>query len=452
MIAGLTLAPFISHISDVASHTAQGSRSVLLIALPFLVAILLSGTHPPQGVTDTEVNWIVAILCGGGALTALALLAYRIPTTAQFWRVDLLGLAVWAAFVSTVLAGARFVVRMWDLWLVIAACASPVPILLVGALFGGGDLALAVLACGFSAIVVLRVARRCDVRRRWAGTALSFAAGASAAAVALWMIPDRQIGLIAAVATGAGLIPLITARTLLRVGPTSPGADHPRQTLELTVGAVGGVLALALIMLVAYPHPQRFPPPPTASAIWLTDSGLRRSANYDFATSVLGPDATFTRYLPLQPTSVAAAVDVIFTPNPGALEDFADASWYRSHEPVDYSPANLSPRHDLVVRSSHTHADLALSPDSPQWYLLTWGWRVPGGYQQVIVVASQGKDRGLPAPSRPSLSQSLLDPALWISRQQRKETSDVPARTIEVAHKLASQLIATGLGGVGPGA
>jgi len=209
------------------------------------------------------------------------------------------------------------------------------------------------------------------------------------------------------------------------------------------------VVGLSTAMLLAYPEPPWRIEPPQAIADWAVRSGLRASRDYGFAARFLGPNSTITRYIASQTTSPAAAVDVITTPQWGALENFTNAQWYESSEPVDYEPTTIRGpwARSLVIRAAHSNADTATSPEAPQWYVLTWTWRVAVGYQQVVVVASQHRDGKLPTPEAPSVAQSLLDPLLWIARQQPKQVSVVDTDAIQLAERLARGIIdAAGLG------
>ncbi|MFN8090007.1 MAG: hypothetical protein U0R81_13750 [Mycobacterium sp.] len=106
---------------------------------------------------------IVALLAGAGALATLALLNNRIPTLSQLWRIDMVGLVIFTVGATGVLLGLRYAFALWDVWLLLLICASPVPFLLVGAVFGGSDTGLGRLACVVAAFVVFRAARSCGL-------------------------------------------------------------------------------------------------------------------------------------------------------------------------------------------------------------------------------------------------------------------------------------------------
>ncbi len=454
VVAAVSAAPWFPPIFDAVGSITEGSRSVLFVVAPILACILLLNSDPPHGVVDTEVNWIVALLGGAGTLVALALLTDRIPTLTQLWRVDMLGPVVWTAGATAVLLGLRYAAGLWDIWLLLAVCASPLPFLLVAALFGGSDAVLTALACLFSTVVVFRASRRCAALWRVASAAVSLSVGLVSSGLVLTAAPEGQATLLVATVVGAGAIPFAFTFGVTRLAPArsedkqfAPVAAIP----DVSAVSVLVILGLSMAMLLAYPGPPQHPAAPQAADDWATRSGLRASTDFGFAARFLGPYSTITRYTESLPmTSPLAAVDVITTPMWGVLENFADAQWYPSSEPVDYQPMSMKGPWpgSLMVRTAHTNADTAVNPDSPQWYVLSWIWRVKAGFQQITVVVSQHKNRPLPAPSVPSVSQSVLSPLLWIARQQPRQISEVEPSTVELAEQLAWKIVdAAGLGG-----
>ena len=444
--------PWFPTITGAIDSIAAGSRSVLFVVSPILALILILSCPPARGVIDTEVNWIVALLSSAGALATLALLHDRIPTLSQLWRIDMVGPVIFTAGATGVLLGLRYAYALWDVWLLLMVCASPVPFLLVGAVFGGSDAGLAGLACVFATLVVFRAARSCTPVWRSAAALVSLSGGLMASGGILALAPEFQSTLLIAAAVGAGVVPFAVTRVALRLAP-----GHPQSNPGLPVAkfpdfspvAVLVVLGLSTVMLMAYPEPPWRAEPPHAAADWTARSGLHATKNYGFAARFLGPHSTVTRYAESQPTLPAAAVDVITTPSWGVLENFTNAQWYESSEPVDYESTTIRGPwgQSLVVRAAHSNADTAVNPEAPQWYALTWTWRIATGYQQVVVVASQHRDGKLPSPEAPSVSQSLLDPMLWIARQQPRQVSEVGPDTIAVAERLARGIIdAAGLG------
>lgn len=444
--------PWLPAIVGAIDSISAGSRSVLFVVGPALALILILSCPPARGVIDTEVNWIVALLAGAGALATLALLNNRIPTLSQLWRIDMVGPVIFTVGATGVLLGLRYAFALWDVWLLLLICASPVPFLLVGAVFGGSDTGLAGLACVVAAFVVFRAARSCGPVWRSAAALVSFTIGLMVSGGILALAPEFQPTLLIAAAVGAGVVPFAVTRAALRLAPRKP-SSHPGLPVakfpDFSPVAVLVVLGLSAVMLVAYPEPPWRAEPPHAAADWVARSGLRASKNYGFAARFLGPHSTVTRYAESQPSSPAAAVDVITTRSWGVLENFTNAQWYESSEPVDYESATIRGPwgRSLVVRAAHSNADTAVNPEATQWYALTWTWRVATGYQQVVVVASQDRDGKLPSPEAPSVSQSLLDPMLWIARQQPRQDSEVHPDTIAVAERLARGIIdAAGLG------
>lgn len=445
-------APWFPTISSAIDSIAAGSRSVLFVVGPILALILILNCPPPRGVIDTEVNWIVALLSSAGALATLALLTDRIPTLSQMWRIDMVGPLIFTVGATGVLLGLRYACALWDVWLLLVICVSPLPFLLVGAVFGGTDAGLLGLACAFATSVVFRATRSCRILWRCAGAVISLGLGMMVAGGILALAPDRQSTLLMAAAMGAGVVPFAVTQAVVRLAPRKPQPQQLPPVAKFPDFSPAGilvVLGLSAVMLMAYPEPPQRVDPPQAAADWAARSSLRASKEYGFAARFLGPHSTITRYSEPQPTSPAAAVDVITTQSWGVQQNFANAQWYESSEPVDYEPAQmLGPwAHSLVVRAAHSNADTAVNPEAPQWYALTWTWRVATGYQQVVVVVSQHRDGKLPTPEAPSVSQSLLNPMLWIARQQPRQVSEVEPDTVAVAQRLARGIIdAAGLG------
>ncbi|HPZ95191.1 MAG TPA: hypothetical protein PK871_09805 [Mycobacterium sp.] len=451
VIAAVSLVPWAMPVFGVVSDVIAGSRSVFVVVVPILAWLLVIGFIPPRGVVDNEVDWIVSTLVCVTAAVAIVLFTYRIPTLTQLWRIELVGPVVWLAAATGIFLGVRYAAQLWDLWLLLLFFTGPLPFLLILSPTGGSDLAVAALACGLATLVVLRVLRGCQLKWFLGGTALSVAVGGSAAWLAIVALPDRELGLLAAVTVGAGVVPGITAYTVLSHAPRIARAElaiPPAKLPSLSRWGVVTLAVLSVMTLVIFPLPPSRPTLLRAADDWTQRSGLEAVRNYGAAAKLLGPHASVTRYVSSRPSSPPSAVDVISAPTRGILDDFVDAQWYASPEPVDYVPADLAAATDLEVRSAHSNADNAVDPTAPQWYLLTWMWQVGSGFQQVIVVVSQHDEGRLPIPSGVSLPQVLLTPMLWIARQQPKQRSEVASQTVDQAKQLAHRLIgAAGLAG-----
>ncbi len=441
--------PWFFPIANLGSDLAAGSRAVLFVVVPILAWILASNCDPPRGVVDSEVDWIVSLLAGAGVFAAIVLFVNRIPTLAQLWRVEMLGPVVWTAIATSVFFGIRYAIRLWDLWVFLLACASPLPFLLISEALGGSDLTLAALCCAVAAIVVFRATRRYELRWRLLLAGVSLAIGLGASSLIVVGSSGQRTALLVAVVVGAGAVPYLVTRILPRYLPRYVTTNRPDGSLDvagfprLSPLSMVTILVMSVAMAVFYPVAPPNPPAPNAADGWLAASGLRPSGAYTAATGLLGPDATYTRYTESPPTSPSSAVDVITAPTRGALDDFAKAHWYDSTEPVEYQPVHLSGVQGLAVRAAHSNADTAVDPTTAQWYALTWVWQVKTGFQQVIVVVNQHEDGPLPDPVGVSLSEAVIDPLLWIARQQPEPVSDVEPATVELAERLAAKLITT---------
>lgn len=441
----VTAMPWCLPVANIAAELAAGSRAVLFVVVPVLAWILASSCELPRGVVDAEVDWIVALLGGAGIFTVIALFAGRIPTLAQLWRVELLGPVVWTAVAASVVFGIRYAIRLWDLWVFLLACASPLPFLLLSALLGGSDFALAAMSCTVATIVVFRAARRHGLLWRLAGAVTSFAVGFAASWLILVGSPFHHDAPLVSVALGAGLVPYLVTRVLPRLAAVNHGREKPAAARfpRLSPISIVATLGLSTVMFVVSPAPSPHSAPPPAADNWVAASGLRESSTFGVATGLLGPNATYTRYTASQhTTSQPWAVDVISAPTRGALDDFGKVHWYDSTEPVDYKPVELTGVGSLAVRSAHSNADTTVDPDARHWYVLTWIWRVSTGFQQINIVVNQHETGQLPDPVGVSFSQAVVDPILWIARQRPKQVSEVKPATVELAEHLARQLAA----------
>ena len=179
---------------------------------------------------------------------------------------------------------------------------------------------------------------------------------------------------------------------------------------------------------------------------WAQRSGFGAPAEFGFVTRFLGPQSSLVRYhVPSAAKTPAAAVDVITTTELAALRDYSDAVWYPSPIPVNYQPANTNVAVPPGAQSLHSDADAATDSTTQNWYALTWIWRIPNAYQRVSVVVSQTVgDAELPDPQPISLSNTLVAPLLWISRQQSDRTGQLSQVTTKRADDIAGLLMKAG--------
>lgn len=444
VIAAVSAAPWVLPLVSVGNDVLTGSRSVFVIVVPILAWLLVASFQAPSGVVDDEVDWIVALLGCATAVVTIALFSHRLPSLMQLWRIDTVGPVLWSVTASAIFLGVRYAAQLWDLWLLFLLFVSPFPFLLMVSLFGGSDLAIAGLSCGLAALVVARATRSRNLAWVGAGFSASLLIGGSAGWLAMAAVPNRHVALVLAVLVGAGVVPYLVTWVVLHYAPAAPRRGMQLPAAKLSSMSRWGVitlLGLSAVMALVLPLPPRQAAVVLASSNWAQQSGLKVSREFKVATALLGPHANFTRYVRSEQSVPPAAVDVITAPTRGILDDFSDAQWYSSAEPIDFVSANIPGVDSITVRSAHSNADTAVDPNAPQWYLLTWIWRVESGFQQVIVVVSQYEESRLPAPTGITPSEVVLDPLLWIARQQPRLSSEVESETVELAHRLAAEVI-----------
>jgi hypothetical protein len=443
LVATLSVLTHTVVIWNVVTDAAAGSRAVIVVLLPILAAMVAIGyRRPPRGVSDAESDWIVAFLGTLAGLTVLTLLSNRFPTFAGFWRLDLVAIVVWVAGSAMVMFGIRYVVRVWDLWVFAFGCASPIPFLLTGAALGGSNLALAAQSCALAALAVVLAGRTRPLVWRLATAAAAFAAGLGVSALLLAAIPGRLALLVATVA-GAGLIPLVAAGVLLRFARPRGAAPRPPVTATFPHRSrisVATLLMLAMVTALTGYSAHRAEPS-VGRADWIARSGLTPTAQFDFITRYLGSGATLRRYaIGSAPDSPRVVVDVLSTPDPGALADFADAVWYPTSRPINYRPITL-PGRALPMRVAHTDGTAAVSEDAADWYLLSWTWQAGALTQQVNIVVAQQSSGAIPDPVPLTLAGAAGRPVAWILRQQPNPIDYVDERVVDAAAHTASRLL-----------
>jgi hypothetical protein len=203
------------------------------------------------------------------------------------------------------------------------------------------------------------------------------------------------------------------------------------------------LFAVALGLLLTSLPLRPAPAPPEVRSDWMTAAGLRPTATLDFITRFAGPGSTLTRYRsPADNTNYAVAVDVITAPNLARLRDYDDAIWYPTTVPVDYHAVSLPGPVPVTARTAHTNADRTATDQDGHWHALTWLWRTAEAYQRVTVVVSQVE--GLNEPPLPhalTLRNSLIEPLLWVIRQQPDAPGEVAPEVRDTADSVAAQIV-----------
>ncbi len=448
VFAVLSFAAYAFVIIDVIGAALSGSRAVVLLVLPILVGVIATGyREAPRGVSDKESDWIIAIVVGVAGFTGIHLMKQRMPTLSIQWQLDLLAVMLWIACLLSILFGVRHVVRMWQLWLFAACCVSPLAFLMTAAAFGGSDTAIALLTAALGAVAVFLAGRNEPLGRRVLATLVCLAS-----ASALTAVIGKHLGLGATVLLVAGVVPVVvTAVMLLRdahlmTTATSAWTDLPRRG-PLTLVML--VLVSVTLLLVDPPHAGSNYAGQAASN-WERRAGLKAEESFPFITRYVGPDATLVRYAaPPVPGMPVAAIDVISTGRPAALEDFDDAIWYPTSSPAEYRPV-ADGSMPAGARVIHSNADATTDADAVDWYAVTWIWKTGAAYQRVTVIVNQtvGSTAPPPAPAAISILDTSIKPALWLSRQQANGSGQVDPLVVARADDVIALLANSA--GVGP--
>ncbi|MEH3139179.1 MAG: hypothetical protein PGN37_03165 [Mycobacterium kyogaense] len=410
-----------------------GSRCTYLLAVPVLLTVVAAGHRtPPCGVGDAESDWIVAVLLGVAGVTGIGVLSDRLPTLAGLWRLPALSGVIWFACVLTVLFGVRHVVRMWALWAFALAVTTPLPFLLVTAELGGGDRAAVAVSAGIGAIGVALGTPGTPRRLRTAATLTCLSVGLLVACVA----PQGEP--VAAILV-AGVLPVSTMLVVWSRGTSAPQA-FPLPTRSAPAMAILALLAAALPLLSVPATPARAAAA-SADPAWIGRTAWGAPRDYPFITRYLGPGSTLQRFSMLPVDGLpAAAVDVMTTPDAGALSDVADAVWYPSARPLDYRPA-ADPL-PAGARLLHSNADAVTTGAEAPWYAVTWTWASGAVYQRITVIVSQSLTGTIPppAPAPLSLPAASVRPLMWLARQQPDDTGQIDELVLGRARAVVDQV------------
>lgn len=394
-----------------------GSRCAYLLAVPVLLAVLAAGHRaPPCGVGDAESDWIVAVLLGAAGVAGIAVVAERLPTLAGLWRLPALTGVIWFACVLIVLFGVRHVVRMWAVWVFAFAVTTPLPFLLITAEFGGGNRAAIAVPAGIGAAAVALGTPGIPWRRRSLATATCLALGLLIAGAA----PAPALGSTMLV---TGVLPIVTILAIRRTGVVAP-QEFPLPQRSAPAMAILALLAAGLPLITMPAVPSH-----AAAAVdpgWTGRTAWGTPRDYPFITRYLGPGSTLHRFSVLPVDGLpAAAVDVMSTPDAGALRDVTDAVWYPSARPLDYRPA-AGPLPD-GARVLHSNADAVTTGADAPWYAVTWTWTSGALSQRITVIVSQSLSGTVPPPEPAPLSlpAASVRPLLWLARQQPDDTGGI---------------------------
>ena len=419
---------------------AEGSATAYLLVVPLLgILMAVGGSGMPRGVIDNESDWIVAGLIAGAGLLAFSLITRRMPTLGLFWRIDQVAVVLFLYASSILIFSARHVLRNSAAWIFVVLCAPVVPYLLLTAKLGGSAAGAVAVAAALGSVAVFwsdRAARR-PLRALAAGLNFALALGVD------YLMTGQDLQLRVAVA--AGLIPVISTAVLrrsTRVTGGRPVVYAPPGRPQRRVWAFPVLFAVALGLLVTSLPLRAAPAVPEVRSDWTTAAGLRPTATLDFISRFAGPGATLTRYrLPAGNADYAVAIDVITAPTLARLRDYDDAIWYPTTVPVDYHDTKLPGPVAVAARTVHTNADRTATDQDGHWHALTWLWRTAESYQRVTVVVSQAEGlREPPLPHALTLRNSLIEPLLWVIRQQPDAPGEVAPEVRDTADSVAGQI------------
>ncbi|TRW82706.1 hypothetical protein FK535_12115 [Mycolicibacterium sp. 018/SC-01/001] len=421
--AALAVAGWAPLYLGVLADLPGGSRAAYLLAVPVLLAVLAAGYRtPPCGVGDAESDWIVAVLLGVAGITAIEVLTDRLPTLAGLWRLPALSGVVWFACVLIVLFGVRHAVRMWMVWVFAVAVTTPLPFLLLTAELGGSDSAAIAVSAGIGAAAVALATPDAPWRLRTVATLICLGAGLLIA----WAW-STEAGLITPAVLVTGVLPVLAILVVhARVATSSVPLSFPLPQRSTSSMALLACLA-AVLALVGVRSDSGHSAEASVSGAWIERTAWGAPREFPFITRYLGPHSTLQRFSMLPVDGLpAAAVDVMSTPDAGALRDLADAVWYPSARPLDYRAAGGDGL-PAGARVLHSNADAVTSGADTPWYAVTWTWTSGPVHQRITVIVSQSLTGSIPppAPAPLSLPDTSVRPLLWLARQQPDDTGGI---------------------------
>ncbi|MET0899699.1 MAG: hypothetical protein ABWY45_17460 [Mycobacterium sp.] len=430
-------------LSEVGRDAFAGSQSAYLVVAPVLAGLVASGySHPPRGVIDAESDWIGAVLLSLGGFAGIWLLESRLPTMAALWHLDNIGLLIWVAACGMVVFSARHVLQMWKVWAIGLLLAPVMPFLLLTAQLGGSDTAIALVSALLGTAAVYLAARFVGVRPRL----LAALANLVLSTGAVLLLADTSLYFRVVIAAGA--VPLLVVLSLHRFTSAKRTSTVPALGSMLPQCKPQSYVALfvAAVALLCVQLPITRPATvDEVRADWIQVAGLEPREDFPFITRFLGADATLTRYgLPNGAGEYPTVVDVMTSPDLARLQDYSDAVWYPSPTPVNYSSFDAVPDAPSGSKTTHSDADSAKNEDTSNWNAVTWLWRSGNIFQRVTVITSQSRDLAAPAPRPLSIHNALVQPALWVLRQQPLEPGVVETGVSDSTDRVTERLITSG--------
>lgn len=450
-LLALTLLAYGGVFYEIARSINEGSRASYLMVMPVLLAMIAYGSaSAPRGVSDGETDWILAIGFGGLALLLSTGAAQRFPTISSLWGLSIVSAAIWMACVATVLFGTARVRQLPSLLFFSLLTVTPLPWLLMTAALGGTTVAGTRVASGFGALAVFLAARRSPLPLRVA-VAVGCALTGLIAATALDRLP-RPIPVVVT----AGVIPLLgffllqrlRARPRERDGVLASDEGSGKDTItSLPHRSKWALLALTAVagahLLITTPASAAIPAAQLTRADggWTARAGLASVQQFTFGQRFLGPDTTFRRYqLPALQSRPAAVVDVITARNLEALRTSQYVIWYPAPSIVNYRFIDTDAIRGALA--SATDSSAATTGGNQHWYAVSWLWATAETFQQVFVVVNQDltSQEPPPLPEPPSLRRAVVDPVLWLTRQQADPSTIVDPAVRNRAQQVVDEI------------
>ncbi len=450
----LTAVGWAQVIMPTAVTILAGSRLAYLAAVPVLMALIAIGSHErPQGVSDGEVDWILAgTVCGLGMILVF-LAELRLPTLARLWHLHLVNIVMWLALAGIVLFGARRVAAQWRMWLFALVTVTPLPYLLIVGRLGGSAFAYSALTALMGAAAVFLAARHRQMVGRVIGAVCCAVAGVATAAAAASLPLVVSVLLSGAVIPVIGFVALTKREGARLIDPDILASPLPRRspwsvavlaavavlTMVLNGGAQAGASGTTLSQLTGQAA--------HVDADWPARMGLIPGRHFDFMSNYLGSDATFVRYpVPSQPGQAQVAIDVITSRSLGALESLADVVWYPHQAVPQYVQANVDIATIVNPRVVATDSSVTTDAEAQNWCAVTWVWATTAGFQRVFVVANQDPSSPAtpPEPRALSLRAAVADPLLWIARQQANPDDVIDPSVAQRVRDVLARVAAAG--------
>lgn len=302
-----SLIAFAESIRRLLPGNTTGQQVGYLVLVPVLVLVTSLGIarrrHRELPIHDRQVDYIVAGMAMGLAISIVGLLVPRYPDHFDLVRLDMYAVIAFNFGACVLVFGLRATGRFWPLWLLLLGL-GPLPYRTAVVLLGGGWHAVALVSVLFVGLATgIAVAR--NWRRGLLGVAVAVAFG-TALVVLLDLLTDgtppqllQQVPAIAAAVTVGGYFIWYSVRyrepNSALIPRRKPTVDHPWPAM-ITLVAVTAVLWLLPLPPAIDLRIGSGPPPPTTPGVAVPDGWTQTGfARFTWAPEYYGPDATLVR-------------------------------------------------------------------------------------------------------------------------------------------------------------